>query len=137
MFISAVPIEHILEVWPTVEPMIQGALDRAPGRFKSADIFLLLRSGYQTLWIAVDEPKEILAAFVTRVYDLPQGRITSIDWAGGRDHERWVERFDEVITKYAKDNGSNIVEYSGRPGWGKYLKKSGWENTAVIYEKAL
>ena len=138
MFITSVPSERVFEVWPTVEPMLKGAVDLAPRRFSTGDLFLLLGCGKQLLWIVVDGPeRNIIAALTSRVYNLPQGRICSVDWAGGEDHRTWVDEFLRIVEKYAKNMGCDIIEYIGRPGWAKYVEKHGWSRQSVAYEKEL
>lgn len=138
MKVSIVPQEAINDVWLTVEPMIQRALDRAPGRYAAVDVLISLLQGQQALWIAIDEKsKTIEAAFTTKIYDVPLGRVCSFEWIGGERMLEWVHEAIDIVEQYALDFKCTRIEGHGRTGWGEFLKDHGWRKFAVSFEKEI
>jgi hypothetical protein len=133
--ITMVPREEVQNVWATVAPMLKKALDRAPGRYAPEDIFIALLKGHQTLWVYADG--EIKAAWTTRVYDVPLGRVMAFEWIGGEEVNEWVEEAISIGERYAKDMGCTRIEGHGREGWFRFLQRQGWQRLASSFEKEL
>ena len=56
--------------------------------------------------------------------------------AGEANHMQYVEdKMYNVLDKFAKDTECAGIELIGRPGWGKHVKKRGYEIQSVMYQK--
>ena len=136
MEITVIPKEGISKFWSTVEPMIKSALDRAPGRWQAVDVLIELMADRQVLWGVIEEDK-IVAAYTTRVSDVPAGRICTVEWLGGERMYEWIDDAVEMTEAYARDMKCTRIEAHGRKGWKKFLNDHGWKELAVTYDKDL
>lgn len=135
MKISCVPPEHVHNVWPIVEPMLQRAVDKNPGLYTTEDIKLELLESKQLLWI-IYQDGEIEAACTSKVLQFPRGRSLLIEWLGGEKMDAWLDDAMDMIEAYASDMGCSRVEVYGRKGW-KVLKRYGWKDVFSVYRKEL
>lgn len=138
MILTLVPDEQVNAIWRTVEPLIQSALDTAPGRYEPVDILVSILKNEKVLWVAFEEEsKEIVAACVTYIYNVPLGRVMQIEWVAGSNMAEWQDHIDSTMEEYAKDFGCTKIECHGRDGWWPLLKNSGWHKASVSFEKDL
>jgi len=135
MKISAVPRDRVDDVWHVVGPILQRAIEINRGTHDIGDIKTELLADRCGLWVAYDEG-EIYAACTTRIVITPQNKMLMIDWLGGERMDDWLDDALDVIESYAHDLGCERVEIIGRKGW-KVLRKYGWHDTAVVYQKEL
>ena len=134
MDITIVPPENTEEVWPVVEPMIKSALALLNGRYSSVDIFIAIKSGEQTLWVAFDEDKKVKGCCTVEIVQYPGMKCCNINVIAGEGVNDWLEDSFKLISKYAKEYGCERMEGMGRPGWIKPLKKLGWVSTAMKFD---
>jgi hypothetical protein len=93
-------------------------------------------TGAQCLWIAFEET-DIVAAWTTRMYAVPLGKIFSFEWIGGDRMPEWVHRAIELGESMAKDEKCTRIEGHGRDGWGAFLKDHGWRKFASSFEREI
>ena len=136
LVISLIPPQYIHDVWMQVAPLLERALDRAPGRFGAGDMFMLLSRGEYQLW-AVFENEVIVASFTTRLYQTPQSKVCCIEWVGGARLHEWIDNVVLIVESFARDNGCQKVEGHGRKGWHKAAVKHGWHELATTWEHDL
>jgi len=134
MKITLVPKEHVKEIWPVVEPMLEGATEYFQHRYDTIDIYIEIEKGDQTLWVAFDEENQIKGCFTVRIVDYPNARCCSVDFVGGENLDEWLGDTVEVVTSYAKEFGCTRLEGTGRLGWIKKMKKFGFNNTAIRFD---
>jgi hypothetical protein len=133
MEISIVPVEHIDSVWPSVEQYLKGAADYTYGRFTVEDIKNRLYTAPQQLWIAYD--KEIIyGAVVTEITQYPQMRTLVMHFTGGVELPKWKNEMLQMLQRFAKDQGCNVIESYGRIGWEKVFKNDGFKSRFMFYE---
>jgi hypothetical protein len=136
MKVSLIPIDHVHRVWSQVGPILKRAIETSNGRYTDHDVFNLCMQGRQQLWVMFEDDV-IHAAATTSVTDYPQRRaLTGVFVAGNRMKE-WNEPFVDMLERFAKDVGCDLVEMTGRIGWTKFMKKFGWQQSAVVLEKDL
>ena len=136
--IAMVPTEGVSKLWPSVEGMISRSLERMPGRYHVIDFYVRAWQGEVALWVAFEKENiEIKGAWMTRIYEVPMGKIMAIEWLGGADIHSWEEKAIETMEEYARTVGCSRMEASGREGWTPFAKKHGFEKRAVIYDKEL
>jgi hypothetical protein len=128
--ISAVPKEHIGNVWKVVSPWLDKAIDRAHGRFHNVDILTSLFEGSASLWIAIKgnddkQQGDIIGSLVFVITVYPSGmKVGRIDYIAGRDRDEWFKQMWDAIVGYARDNQCKAIEMVARPGTAEYVK--GW-----------
>jgi len=111
-------------------------LAHLPGRFDIGDVFLDCSRGQQTLWVVMDGD-QMIAAFTSRIYQVPKGRICAIELVGGERLSEWFDQGMALFEKYARHYNCIKIEGHGRPGWGKFVKQHDWHHLAESYEKDL
>lgn len=140
--LTAVPAEHIKDVWPAVAPMLYPAVQMSNGRIDMSSVFSWLVDRRYILWLmyesyktySLEEQNRLGAAFVTREAHYPCRKMLCVDIAGGSDMRSWVTEADATFRAYARDAGLDGIELYGRPGWTRALKNLGWTGGTVLLE---
>jgi hypothetical protein len=134
MQVSLVPVEYIETVWPQIEGYMEGAARYTYGRFNVEDIKEGLYTKPQQLWIAFDEDNSIKGAVVTQVLTYPRMNSLVMHFTGGVDLKEWKPSMLEIIQRFAKENGCDVIESYGREGWGKVFQNDGFKSRFMFYE---
>jgi len=135
--ISAVPAPAVGFVWDTVAPMLQKAVDTSPGGYTTDSIRNDLMEGTLGLWVALENGDTPVAAFTTRIMDLPEKRVLAMDWVGGGKMSEWLELTMDVLERYARDNSCTQLQGYGRKAWERWMQPHGWEPAYMTYKKDL
>ena len=136
--VTLVPSNYVNTVWPDVEGLLRGGADRTGGRWDIRSLFFALTNEKQQLWVTFDKDNEITNALTTEIIYYPNKIALAIQFAGGIDGQTGGSTIDVVLNKlerYAKDVGCHCIEIWGRKGFSRKLKKSGYEESLVFYEK--
>jgi hypothetical protein len=134
MQVSLVPLEYIETVWPQIEEYMDGAARYTYGRFNVEDIKEGLYTKPQQLWIAFDEENSVKGAVVTQVLTYPRLNALVMHFTGGVDLKEWKPMMLEIIQRFAKENGCDVIESYGREGWGKVFQNDGFKSRFMFYE---
>ena len=134
--ISAIPKELIPTVWPTVEPMLQKALEYSDNSHTIEDIKSLLETSAHLLLVAQID-NEIKGAFTLNISEYPQKKILNIVLVGGTNLDEWEEEGLEMINMLAKEMNINSIYSNGRDGWTRKLKKYGYHKIYTVLERAV
>lgn len=136
--ISLVPLGHIHEVVSGLLPYLKESAVWTRGRSTVDDILRFLVNGSMHLWVVfTPEEGKIYGHIITEVKQYPQCKMLTIQYcAMESNHMAHVEdKMQELAEKFAKDNGCSGIEFIGRPGWGKHIKKYGYDVQSVSYQK--
>lgn len=128
--ITQVPKEDIFLIWQQVAPLLQPALDNT---YDIMDIEKGLQENRFQLFISWNNKVE--SAVVTEIAVYPRAKVLRYFLAGGINLDNWLEKIQQVIEKFAKNNNCTQVEVAGRKGWVKKLK--GYKEKAVLLSKDL
>lgn len=74
-----------------------------------------------TTW-TVHDPELIGAAHVRRTTD----RAVEVVLVGGKAFREWIGPLDDLIGRWARDEGATCLRAFGRRGWVPVLTKQGW-----------
>ena len=129
--VTRVPSEDLEFIWSQVAPLLEKALDET---YSIKDILYGLANDRMQLFISWNDNK-IESAVVTEIAQYPQAKILRYFLAGGRNLENWLERIQEKIEKFAKQNKCTYLEVAGRKGWVRKLK--GYKMKAIILSKEI
>jgi hypothetical protein len=102
-----------------VKEWIEGALEYSHGTHDFADIVKAIKEQKMQIWINDD------AVAVTEIIDYPKKRMLHVFLAGGS--MQGVRSLEDSAVKWAKDIGCSAFTLTGRKGWEKALKNSGWQ----------
>jgi hypothetical protein len=133
MQVSVVLPEHIELVWPNIEQYMSGAAQYTYNRFNTDDIKKDLINKPQQLWIAYNE-EEVYGAVVTEIIVYPKMTTLMMHFTGGKKLPRWKQPMLKLLQRFAKDQGCNVIESYGRPGWEKVFKNDGYKEVFKFYE---
>lgn len=128
--ITQVPKEDTFLIWQQVAPLLQPALDNT---YDIMDIEKGLQENRFQLFISWNNKVE--SAVVTEIAVYPRAKVLRYFLAGGTNLDNWLEKIQQVIEKFAKNNNCTQVEVAGRKGWVKKLK--GYKEKAVLLSKDL
>jgi hypothetical protein len=106
------------ELWPHVAAYIRRAMQRGQGDFAGTERDVL--AGRALLWLAHVE-HHVLAAAVTQIAEDHAGKLCNLVACGGHDWDRFGHLIGG-IEKYARDEGCQAVEITGRKGWSRRLR---------------
>ena len=129
--VTRVPSEDLEFIWSQVAPLIEKALDET---YNIKDILYGLANDRMQLFISWNDNR-VERAVVTEIAQYPQAKILRYFLAGGRNLENWLERIQEKIEKFAKQNKCTYLEVAGRKGWVRKLK--GYKMKAIILSKEI
>lgn len=136
--ISLVPFGFIHQVIPGLLPYFKESESWTRGRSTVDDILRFVVNGTMQLWV-VFQPEEgkIFGHVITEVKQYPQCKMLVIQYcAGEKNNMKYCEaKMYELLDKFAKENGCAGIEFIGRPGWGKHIKKYGYEVQSVMYQR--
>jgi len=132
--ITAVPKEHIANVWQAISPSLDKAINRTHGRFHNVDILTSLMEGTASLWLALQD-KEIIGSLVFVIAEYPSGmKCGRIDYIAGRDRDEWFDQMWNAVRDYAKKEGCSAMEMVARPGTAAYVDKWGGKRVGILME---
>ncbi len=128
-----VPPDEIDYIWPSVNGLIETALDRS-GLFGINDAYCHVANGTWQLWVVHSERGNIECVVLTEIIEFPKEKVLRVTMATGSDRTKWVDRI-EVIEGWAKSLDCNRVQISGRPGWERVM--TDYQKTHVLLEKEI
>ena len=136
--ISLVPVGKISETVGALHPYFKESELRTRGRSTVDDIVRFIINGHMQLWMIFSpEEQKAYGHVITEVKQYPQCKMLVIQYcAGEANHMQYVEdKMYDVLDSFAKDTQCAGIELIGRPGWGKHVKKYGYEVQSVSYQK--
>jgi hypothetical protein len=129
--VTRVPSEDVEFIWSQVAPLLEKALDET---YTIKDILYGLSNERMQLFISWNDNKTE-SAVVTEIAQYPKAKILRYFLAGGTNLDNWLERIQEKIEKFAKQNECTHLEVAGRKGWVRKLK--GYQMKAIILSKEI
>jgi len=134
--VYAIPRDMLDAMWPDAARWLKPAVDRSNGRTNISDTYADIASGNSVLWVVLkgDAP---VGYYTTRVTSYPGCRAMVLDWIGGSGISSWMHETIEAMRKHADHNGCSHIEFTGREGWSRLLKGTGWKPEYVCYKMEL
>lgn len=134
--VSLVPHGMISSVLPQIIPHLEISTKWARGRVTPDDILKFIFSGQMQLWVVLDESK-IYGHIITEVKQYPNCKMFAVQYCSIEPHylNEVEDRMQELAEKFAKDTGCAGIEFTGRPGWSKSMKKYGYDVQSVVFQK--
>ena len=135
MMVSAVPADHIDNVWNEISSMVKDACRVTNGRYTSYDVYIALMQDNMTLWIAFDEDKKIHGVHITQIIDYPSKRVLASMFTAGKRLREWRDEMMTLMVCWAQDHDCEAIEGMGRTGWIKMLEPYGVKRVMTMFEK--
>lgn len=134
MIVSMVPIEYVDREWGRVANLLCKAIVYSGGRWDIGSVYQEIKAGNQHLFIVYDEDEEEMkAAWTSKFVYHPGVKSLQTLFIGGSGYDKWFHEVNEFIKNWAKDNDCKFVEFIGRKGWERKLKKIGWTPEYLSY----
>ena len=131
--VSMVPPDYVDQVWPNIEPYMEGAAKYTHGRYTADDVKDSILQYDHILWIAYDDTC-IKGAVVTNVVHYPSKKCLSMVFTGGILLKTWKDPMLVILQKWAKEHECDVIESTGRPGWAKIFTNDGHKIVWHTYE---
>ena len=135
MKISIVLKEHIDGVWDSIRDMVVKTCAYSNGRYTADDVLKLLLNDKLMLWIAFDDDMTIHGFSVTCITHYPSKRALTVAFLGGVNAKIWLGVMDDVLIKWARDNGCDCLEGTGRSGWMRVKPSLNLRKMKTQFEK--
>ncbi len=133
MQVGYVRPEHVSDTWPYIREYARKVLSYTGGRKTEMKFLQELVSGQVHLWVAYDEER-VCGFCTTRFTDYDSIRMLTGDLLAGEDFQEWKDPLNEALVFFAKGNGCDGIELTGRMGWERMLKDLGWKKTFTTVE---
>ena len=134
MEVSLVPPEFVEGLWSRIFPHLSRASEYTFGRYEPEDIFEVVVNGDAHLWIVINDEEEIIGITVTRFWQYPRKKCLDMVFIAGDEGFSWKDPMLKVLQHWAYDNGCEVIESSGRPGFSRAFKDDGYKLLWQVYE---
>ena len=135
--ITLIPHWEVKHVWDKVSRMLKLATDQSQGRYNLSDVKAKLEANEFQLWVIFEEPFEVVAAVTSSFATYPQCHCLCGQFLGGDRMDEWKDKFCVLFDSWGRDNKCDIVEFTGRAGWGKVLAPNGYREVFRTYQRDL
>jgi len=134
--LSLIMPDQLMVIWKDVEKYLRKSCKRSKGRTTTQDIFYECLNRQSSLWIIFDTGSmDIIGCLITQISHYPSGkRMLNLDHITGNKMGDWIDRCDEVMEKWAKDNKCSGLEGVAREGFWHWIKDRNWKKTAIFVE---
>jgi hypothetical protein len=136
MQLSLVPHGVIYTVLPQIISFLKVSEEWTRGRSTVDDILSFVLSGRMQLWVVFDDDG-VHGHLITEVKHYPQCKMFVIQYCAMEPHTLAAveDRMQELAEAYAKETGCAGIEFVGRPGWTKSMKRYGYDVQSVMFQK--
>lgn len=124
------PVEEIDRCRPWIEAALKKGEFNGVATHLFEDVRAMILTGNAQLW-STD-----LGCMVTYITSFPRARILTV-WLCGGQFDDVMDKMEERITQYAKQNGCATINVTGRKGWQRKLLAAGFEPHHFIVIKQL
>jgi hypothetical protein len=129
-----VPSSEVIRFWSAIAKLLQPAIDRSEGRCTAGQVLDLAMAGSSQVWLVVNrDTKEFKAAALTNKRPYVGDSYINVSLIGGIDMAEWLDVFISDLKAYAKHNQCVGIEFLGRRGWVKTLKKYGFTPKDTVF----
>jgi hypothetical protein len=133
MEVSLVPPQLVDGLWPRIFPHLSKASEYTFGRYEPEDILEFVVSGEAHLWVVFDG-EDLVGITVTRFWEYPRKKCLDMVFIGGDEGFSWKDPMLEILQRWARDNGCEAIESSGRVGFARAFRDDGYKMLWQVYE---
>jgi hypothetical protein len=134
--VSLVPYNHLADAIPYVLPYIKVSEEWTKGRSTATDLLSFIFSGRMQLWVVLDE-NNVYGHLITEVKQYRQCKMFVIQHCAMEPQTLALveDQMQELAEKYAREAGCAGIEFVGRPGWSRSMKKYGYDVQSIMFQK--
>jgi len=123
-------------LWSEIRPLLLPAFERSRGTYDAKTALLQLLNNMAQAW-TVTQDGRIVAAAMTALHGLPQGKAGHVIALGGSGMTDWMSALHTAFEDFARAEGCTRLTLQGRSGWGRYLLGLGWSSVEVVMMKEI
>lgn len=116
--VRGVPAEHVVALWPKVEPILKRVVEPRSG-YNLDHVLTKLQLCHWQLWVIGDFQACAITCFENR----PLGCVLWVQYIVGTDMNEWLDDWEKAVDAIAQDNGCVATEFAGRKGWCRVQKQ--------------
>lgn len=137
--VSLVQKAYVKQVWPKIAPMLAKATEMSEGRYTIDTLYdKLVNDSSWHLWCVYEPDMTIVAAITSTFTRYPTGmKVLHGQFLGGQFLDEWQDMFCDIFDRWGRDNECQAVEFCGRAGWMKPLRRNGYRPVFQIYQRDL
>lgn len=124
-----------LSKWDFVKHELEKALKDEYNRCSIEHVHEMIKSKDAQLWALHDD--DIKAVMVTEIINYKNLKAVKIWLVTGVELHKWLDTLIETVSKWAKENGCTVMEFTGRKGWEKVLNKKGFNDSKISMTKPI
>lgn len=126
------------EVLPGVQDLLE-ELVRSQTDWDEDTIRKELQNRGLQLWLLAPPGGAVNMMIITQIIDLGKSSVCHIVGVSGEDHKRYAAFIENVLAKWAMEQGCDALQGYAREGWTrtKDFKAQGWNKTAIVIRKNL
>lgn len=134
-YVVGILARDIDNYWSKVVPMVLRSLERINDGATQDSIYLDLIHKDKQLWVAYNEQR-IIGCIITQIISCPELKKLFYYIVAGDDFNSWWHERKQ-IEAWGRSQGCTEVEFCGRLGWQKRLKKEGYKTIYLGMTKQL
>jgi hypothetical protein len=128
------PANELHAYWGYVAPRLAIVAKRSQGRWLPEDVYHALKAGTATLHIGEDGDE--YAGFIVLCPTVDFDGIALTVWAVFSEEKYDViERFECELVNFARQMKAKRITFTSPRGWGRRLKRYGYVQKTVVFEK--
>lgn len=130
--IHRVPTRLVTDLWPAVEPFARAALQVHPF-LEAQDLLAILLRGGAHLFVC-EQDGRVIGFGALEVIQYPRRRVANVLAAGGEVGLLSATRdsFLDITRQWAREQGADALEVTGRPGWARVLRRQGGSSLSLV-----
>ncbi len=110
--------------------------DRFPRDCTVQNLFHEIYAGKKALWLVLDGDRLLATALShIRTIDATGARIATLCDLAGEGVDTYADELNAALEVWGLENNCEIFAVEGRVGWGRLLKRFGYEPQIVLYRK--
>ena len=125
--ITPIPSNTVRFYWDKARPLLEKVLNRIDTGHTPDDVLRKLLLTQMQLWNINDWQ----ALAVTQITILPQCKTLEIVYCAGDGVDDWLTPLIVEMKKFKHNMGCQYLEFHGRMGWEKRMKKLGFDKTYI------
>lgn len=135
LYVSEVPLEYTVIIWPHVEHFIEQSLQHSCGELTAADARVYVTQGHWVLLSVYNEDNNVVGALVVQFFNRVRDRVAFIVAMGGKTILS-PETFDQFASILMR-NGATCVEGGVRKSVARLLHRYGFTHKYSIVGRSL
>lgn len=125
-----------LQYWRFVKDDIEQTLAGGYSGATADDLYQRIIDKDVQLW-AIHDNGDMRAVMTTEIVNYKRKKAVRIITVTGKNADEWLDVLIDTISRWGAENGCTSLEFVGRNGWEKVLRKKEFGNTQIFMERPI